>query len=124
MAKTVLIAEDSSVILNLTKKILEQQDYVILSAKNGAEVLEILKDSAVDIILMDINMPVLDGLACAKAIRSNPDEAKRNVPILAITGNAKNYTTAEFTQYGITEFVPKPIDFDLLVNLVKKHTLK
>jgi CheY-like chemotaxis protein len=122
MAKTVLIAEDSSVILNLTKKILEQQNYTILSAKNGEEVLQLIKDTDVDIILMDINMPVLDGLSTSKTIRANADEKKRSVPILAITGNARNYTAAEFTQYGITEFVPKPIDFDHLVNLVKKYT--
>jgi CheY-like chemotaxis protein len=121
MAKTVLIAEDSSVIMNLTKKILELQNFAIISAKNGAEVLNILGKKPVDIILMDLNMPVMDGLTCAKAVRANADAAINSLPIIAITGNAKNYTTAEMEQYGITEFAPKPLDFDNLVSIIKKY---
>jgi len=121
MSKTVLIAEDSSVILNLTKKILEIQNFTIVSAKNGAEVLTILAKQPVDIILMDLNMPVMDGLTCAKAVRANADPAINALPIIAITGNAKNYTKEEMAQNGITEFVPKPLDFDVLVSVIKKY---
>jgi len=119
MAKTVLIAEDSSVIQNLTRKILEFQDFKILSAKNGQDVLTILEHEEISVILMDINMPIMDGIECAKAIRRLANEAKKNTPIIAITGNAKNYTSDEFTSAGINEYLTKPLDFDLLVNKVK-----
>ena len=61
--KTILIAEDSSVILNLTRKILELQKYKIVLAKNGGEVIRQLEANPVDCVLMDINIPVKDGMA-------------------------------------------------------------
>jgi CheY-like chemotaxis protein len=122
MGKKVLIAEDSSVIQNLTRKILEQQDFDIESAKNGKEVInKILKDDF-DLILMDINMPIIDGMECSKQIRTMNDPKKSNIPILAITGNAKNYTMDEFKAAGINEYLQKPLNFDKLVTLVLKYT--
>ncbi len=120
--KKVLIAEDSSVIQNLTKKILMVQNYQITSAKNGQQVLDMLNDTTFDIILMDINMPIMDGMECAKQIRSLSDEAKAKVPIVAITGNARNYSMDDFTSVGINEYLQKPLNFDQLVDTVRKLT--
>jgi two-component system cell cycle response regulator DivK len=124
MAKTVLIAEDSSVIQNLTKKILQFQNFDIISAKNGQSVLEILNDNNIDIILMDINMPVMDGMECAREIRSLSNPAKANVPIIAITGNAKGYSMDDFKAAGFNEYLQKPLNFDVVVELVKRFTQK
>ncbi len=121
--KKVLIAEDSSVIQNLTKKILEQQGCVISSVKNGEQVLDALAREPYDIILLDINMPVMDGMECAKQVRALPDPVKSKIPIVAITGNAKNYTMEEFKAVGINEYLPKPLNFDQLVEMVKKLTV-
>ncbi len=118
--KKVLIAEDSSVIQNLTKKILMMQNYSIHSAKNGKQVLDALEKEHFDIILMDINMPVMDGMECTKAIRSLKDDSKSNIPIIAITGNAKNYSAEDFKEVGINEYLPKPLNFDQLVETVKR----
>ena len=120
--KKVLIAEDSSVIQNLTKKILMMQNYSIHSAKNGEQVLKALQQENYDIILMDINMPVMDGMECTKAIRSLDDPIKSKIPIIAITGNAKNYSLEDFKEIGINEYLPKPLNFDQLVETVKKLT--
>ncbi len=120
--KKVLIAEDSSVIQNLTKKILMMQNYTIHSAKNGKQVLDALEKEHFDIILMDINMPVMDGMECTKAIRSLKDDKKSNIPIIAITGNAKNYSVEDFKEVGINEYLPKPLNFDQLVETVKRLT--
>ncbi len=120
--KTILIGEDSSVVQNMAKKVLEYQNFRILTAKNGEKVLEILQNEPIDLILLDLNMPVMNGEACAKAIRELPDEQKAKVPIIAITGNAPNYTIQEFKELGFNDFIPKPINFDLLVGIVKKMT--
>ena len=120
--KNVLVAEDSSVIQNLTRKILEIQNYTIHAAKDGKKVLDKLNSDDFDIILMDINMPLMDGMECAKAIRQMDDPKKSQIPIIAISGNAKNYTEEDFTAVGINEFLPKPLDFDNLVDVVKKYT--
>ena len=120
--KTILIAEDSSVILNLTKKILELQNYKILTAKNGGEVIKAVENNNIDAILMDLNIPVKNGMECTKEIRAHKDEKIAKVPIIAVTGNANNYTMEDFKEAGINEYLPKPLDFDMLVQTVKKYT--
>jgi len=122
MSKKVLVAEDSSVIQNLTKKILQMQSYEISSVKNGQQVLDVLEKEDFDIILMDINMPVMDGMECSRNIRALPDSEKSNIPIIAITGNAQNYSIEEFKEAGINDYLPKPLNFDALVEAVKKYT--
>ena len=121
-SKTILIAEDSSVILNLTKKILELQNYNIVTAKNGGEVLKQVEKQKIDAILMDLNIPVKNGMECTREIRSNANPDIANIPIIAVTGNANNYTMEDFKEVGINEYLPKPLDFDMLVQTVKKHT--
>ncbi|WP_276496798.1 response regulator [Pontibacter litorisediminis] len=123
-SKTILIAEDSSVILNLTKKILELQNYRILVAKNGGEVLKQVESNKIDCILMDLNIPVKNGMDCTKEIRGSKDPETANIPIIAVTGNANNYSMEDFKAVGINDYLPKPLDFDMLVQTVKKYTVK
>ncbi len=117
----IMIAEDSSVIQNLTKKILQIQNYVIKSVKNGKQVLKSLEKDDYDLILMDINMPIMNGIECAREIRKLKEKKKNAIPIIAITGNADNYTLEEFRNAGINDFVPKPLNYDFLVDVVKKY---
>lgn len=120
--KRVLIAEDSSVIQNLAKKILEFQNFEITSVKNGEQVLQILDREEFDVILLDINMPVMDGMECARRVRALADPRKANIPMVAITGNARNYTTDEFKAAGFNDVLIKPLNFDALVAQVKSLT--
>src|ERR1700744_1771181 len=116
--KKVLVAEDSSVIQNLTKKILQFQNFDIKSVKNGKEVLKSMESESFDLILMDINMPQMDGMSCIREIRSMSDKSKANIPVVAITGNAKNYSEEDFSSAGFNDFLAKPLDFDKLVDTV------
>ncbi len=120
--KKVLIAEDSSVIQNLAKKILEFQNMHIHAVKNGQQVLDILETESFDIILLDINMPVMDGMECAKAIRASKNEAISSIPLIAITGNARNYSMEDFKEAGFNDMLAKPLNFDALVAQVKVLT--
>lgn len=120
-SKKVLVAEDSSVIINLTKNVLMFENYEIKAVKNGVQVLESLEKEEFDLILMDINMPVMDGIECTKAIRALDDKEKSKIPIVAITGNYKNYTLDDFKKAGLDDYVQKPLDYDLLLATVKKH---
>lgn len=119
--KKVLVAEDSSVIINLTKNVLMFEKYHITAVKNGQQVLDKLANEDFDLILMDINMPIMDGIACTKAVRLLEDEKKSKVPIIAITGNYKNYTLDDFKKAGLNDYVQKPLDYDHLLATVKKH---
>ena len=120
--KRVLIAEDSSVIQNLAKKILEFQNFEITAVKNGEQVMQLLDKEDFDILLLDINMPIMDGMECVKAIRELKDKNKATLPVVAITGNAKNYSETDFKEAGFNDALMKPLNFDKLVNVVKALT--
>ena len=119
--KSVLIAEDSSVIQNLAKKILEFQNFEITAVKNGEQVIQLLQKESFDVILLDINMPVMDGMECVRSIRKMKGE-KSEIPVVAITGNARNYTEEEFKEAGFNDVLMKPLNFDKLVMVVKGLT--
>lgn len=119
MKKKVIVAEDSNVIQNLTRKILSQLNYEVISVKNGQQVLNLLAEAEYDLLLLDIHMPVMDGVECAKHIRSMEGNQK-DIPILAITGNAYNHSEAFYKEIGIQALIPKPLNYDLLVEEVKK----
>lgn len=121
MSKKIIVAEDSSVIQNLTRKILSQLNYEIASVKNGQQVLDLLAKEEYGLVLLDIHMPIMDGMECAKQIRSTPG-TNQNIPIVAITGNANNYTMEDFEGVGINAFIPKPLNYDSVVEMVKKYT--
>lgn len=121
MSKKIIVAEDSSVIQNLTKKILSQLNYEISSVKNGQQVIDLLGKSDYDLVLLDIHMPVMDGMECARQVRSMSNN-NNNIPLIAITGNANNYSMEDFEQVGINAYIPKPLNYDSLVELVKKYT--
>lgn len=120
--KKVLIAEDSSVIQNLTKKILQFQNFDIHSVKNGKELLDSVEKENYDVILLDINMPVMDGIEAVTELRKHADAAKKATPVIAITGNAANHSVDYLKSVGFTEYLQKPLNFDHLVELVKKYT--
>lgn len=120
--KKVLIAEDSSVIQNLTKKILQFQNFDILSVKNGKELIDAVEKEYYDIILLDINMPIMNGIEAVTELRKFSDAKKSAIPVIAITGNAANHSVDYLKSVGFTEYLQKPLNFDHLVELVKKYT--
>ena len=114
MNKRILIAEDSSAIQNLVRNVLKFQKYDIEIAKNGQNVLDLLVENTYNAIILDLNMPVMNGIECATKIRALENE-KATIPIIALTGNAQNFTREEFLQMGFNEYLPKPINFDDLI---------
>jgi CheY-like chemotaxis protein len=120
--KRVLIAEDSSVIQNLARKILEFQNYDITAVKNGEQVLQILDKEEFDVLLLDINMPIMDGMECVQKIRQIENKTIAQMPVVAITGNAKNYSEEEFKAAGFNDVLVKPLNFDKLVEIVNTLT--
>jgi len=115
--KKVLVAEDSSVIQNLLKKILLFENCKITSAKDGQHVLDLFAKEKFDLVIMDINLPKVDGIEATKQIRAQSD-----IPIIGISGNAKNLPEENFFDAGMNEYMQKPLDYDKLIELVKKYT--
>ena len=115
----ILIIDDSPAILRLTKQVITFKDECeVQFASNGKEALEIIeKEKPFDLILLDIEMPVLDGEKCVEAIKSLPDTVKANVPVIACTGNAKENSPQQFKRMGFADSFVKPIDYP---NLIRK----
>jgi CheY-like chemotaxis protein len=118
--KNILVGEDSSIIINLTKNVLAFENYQMKAARNGKQVLELLESEHFDLILMDISMPIMDGVECTRQIRNLSDPSKSKLPIIAISGNIKNYTPEEFRKLGFDDFIQKPLDYDKVLATVKK----
>jgi CheY-like chemotaxis protein len=110
--KTILIVEDNPLNQKLTSIILNNNGFNFLMAGNGLEAIEILKTHSADLILMDIQMPVMDGYEATCYIR---DEMHINIPIVAITAHALAAEKEKCIQKGINDYLPKPFsEADLL----------
>ena len=112
-----LLAEDNAINMEIATEILAMSGMKIIQAWNGQEAVERFRESApfsIDVILMDMQMPKMDGCEAARNIRvlSRPDA--RAVPIIAVTANAFAEDIAATTAAGMDAHVSKPIDFKIL----------
>lgn len=105
----ILLAEDNSVNERLAVRLLERQGHEVYAAHNGVEVLKALEARRFDVILMDVQMPVMDGLQCTRAIRGNAGPAER-IPIIAMTAHAYTSDRDACLNAGMDGFITKPID--------------
>ena len=119
--KKVLVGEDSSIIINLTKNVLAFENYEMKAARNGQLVLDLLEKEEFDLILLDITMPVMDGVECIFKIRTLDDPHKKSLPVIAISGNVNNLSPEQFRRLGFDDFIQKPLDYDQVLATVKKH---
>lgn len=117
----ILVVEDNKTIQNLMKKTLNLINYESTIVKNGLQAVEILADNYFDLIFLDLEMPLMDGISCIQNIRSLPDNKKANIPVVSVTGNALDLSTQEFEQLGFTDVVFKPVDFRKLEKILKKY---
>ncbi|MEQ8925025.1 MULTISPECIES: response regulator [Fulvivirga] len=121
MAKKILLADDSPVIQTLSKKIFNGQGYDLVGVKTGAKVMGEIENNDFDVIVLDIILPEVSGMDLAKKIRQLSDKKKASTPIIAISGNYKNYSKTDFDEVGINDYLIKPLDYDALVKAVKKY---
>lgn len=106
----VLMAEDNPVNRKLGLKLLEKIGCKVEVAENGLEAVEKYGEGSFDIVIMDVQMPGMDGLEATKRIRGMTDESKRNVPILALTAHAMKGDKERCLQAGMNGYIAKPVD--------------
>jgi len=109
----VLVADDDPCILSLVKTVLEIEGFSVLSASNGREALREVEDHRPDVVLLDVMMPVMDGVTCCKELRKNPETATTPIVIMSAALNL-----AELKETGADGFIAKPFDNDELVSLL------
>ena len=121
--KRVLLVEDNAINMEIAHAILEEEHRKITEAKNGKEALEIFQNSKLneyDVIIMDVMMPVMDGLEATKAIRMLEREDAKRIPIIAMTANAFEEDRKACLDAGMDEHIGKPIDIPLLKRTITK----
>ncbi len=114
---TILIVEDVEDARYFMRLELEQLGYFVIEAEDGAKAVEIALREHPDIILMDLTLPVMDGLAAAALIRN--DAQMSEVPIIAVTAHQQSDLRAEAKASGFNAYVTKPIDIPWLNELIK-----
>jgi CheY-like chemotaxis protein len=113
----VLIADDNATNRLVARTLLQHMGLDSESVENGALAVEAVRDGAFDLVLMDIKMPVMDGVAAVRAIRSLPAPACET-PVFALTANADPWDAAQYLADGMDAVVEKPIKIDLLAEAI------
>jgi CheY-like chemotaxis protein len=117
----VLAAEDNLVNQKVLKAIVEPMDVDLSLVGDGRAAVEAWRSGAFDVILMDIQMPVMDGIAAAKAIRAaEVSERRPRTPILALTANALVHQVEEYLAAGMDGHVAKPIEISKLYDALSR----
>jgi CheY-like chemotaxis protein len=118
MAKTVLVVEDYVDTRDLMKFLLEGCGYNVIEAADGQEAVESVKKKFPDLILMDLSLPVIDGLTATRAIRKFDGAGK--LPIIAVTAYGNSYYRRAI-EAGCDDLINKPLDFDKLQPVLEQY---
>ncbi|MCH8209483.1 MAG: response regulator, partial [Nitrospinae bacterium] len=121
-SKRILIAEDNPVNLAMILDMLSIHGYDVLVAKNGKEALDLAQSSKPDLILLDIRMPVMDGLEATRKLRSMPEFV--DIPIIALTASAGEKSRDKCLREGFTDHLSKPIQSDELFAVLNLYLRK
>ena len=115
---TILYVEDNIDNRTLVRRILISEDYNLIEATNAAECLKVLESTKPDLILMDINMPDMDGYTLTAKIKTTPGFER--VPILALTANVMRGDKEKTLEAGCDGYIQKPLDIDQLIKEVER----
>lgn len=119
MPKTVLIVEDYDDTRSFMKLLLETNGYQVIEAVDGIEALDKYKHQHPDIVLMDISLPMVDGLTATKAIRELEGDSSK-LPIIAVTAFGKYYYK-QAMEAGCNDLIDKPVDFEAIESVLNNY---
>jgi CheY-like chemotaxis protein len=115
MAK-VLIADDSDMMRRIAKMSIEKGGHIVIEAQDGAEAVQLAASSLPDIILLDAEMPEMDGWEASKAIKENPQTA--HIPIFMCTGHDLSGEAAQLAAVGASGYIAKPFNPQILLSTI------
>ena len=113
---TVLLVEDTEDNRFMMRRLLEMSGYRVIEAMNGEEAVKLARSESPRLILMDLSLPVIDGLAATRLIRKLPDF--KSTPIIAVSAHDTSDFQSEAIAAGCNSYVTKPIDFNELEQLI------
>ena len=120
--KRILLAEDNSVNQRLAVRLLEKEGHLVVVAANGKEAFSQWLQQPFDLILMDVQMPVMDGLETTHEIRHSESQSNMHIPIIALTAHAMSGDRERCLNSGMDDFLTKPIRKDELIEMVGRYT--
>jgi CheY-like chemotaxis protein/HPt (histidine-containing phosphotransfer) domain-containing protein len=115
----VLVVDDSEVNLDVARHLLERQGAEVHTASDGRQALEALRRQPVDAVLMDVQMPVMDGNEATRELRRDP--AFATLPVIALTAGALLAERQRSLEAGMSDFLTKPLEPELLVRTLRRH---
>jgi CheY-like chemotaxis protein len=118
-APVILLAEDDGDNRFVMKTLLELRGYKVVEASNGQEAIDMMARAKPDLVLMDLKMPVLNGLAATRSIRQHAGASVRRVPIVALSAYDPAQHRAVAMAAGCDDYVLKPVDYDRLESLIE-----
>ncbi len=118
----VLVVDDSLTVRKITTRLLEREGYIALTAKDGLDALQVLSDNNPDVILLDIEMPRMDGFEFTKTLKA--DNRQNNIPIIMITSRTAEKHRSHAMELGVNEYVGKPYQDEQLLALIAKYAGK
>ena len=119
MGSNILYIEDNPDNMMLVKRALEARGYTLLQAMNGLDGVATAENQEVDLILLDINLPDIDGYEVAQRLRASPKMSLAHVPIIAVTANAMKGDAEKSIKAGVNKYMSKPINIQELLNAVQ-----
>ncbi|MBS1662948.1 MAG: PAS domain S-box protein [Bacteroidetes bacterium] len=119
--RKILVAEDVELNQYLARHILESWDFEVVIVNNGREAIQALETAAFDCILMDVQMPEMDGIEATQHIRRLPDPVKSQIPIIALTANALKGDSEKYLAAGMTDYLAKPFDEERLFQVIYRN---
>ena len=115
----VLVVDDSVTVRKVTTRLLQRYGFDVLTAKDGVEAMSVLHETQPDIMLLDIEMPVMDGFEVATQVRHS--EVLKNIPIIMITSRSGEKHRNRASEIGVDEYVIKPFQEKLLLESISNH---
>ncbi len=113
----ILIVDDEQDLLSTVQYRLKFANYDVVTAHNGQEGLEVIEAEKPDLVLLDTNMPIMDGHEMLKHLRAKPDF--KSLPVIMLTAISAPEDIAAASAYGIADYITKPFDFNELLEKVK-----
>ncbi|WP_417814768.1 ATP-binding protein [Thalassospira alkalitolerans] len=120
IGRNLLLVEDIEINRILAQKLLEQQGHIITTASDGQEAIDILTQQDFDAILMDVHMPVMDGIEATRQIREFEDAVKATIPVLALTADTSSDNLTAFREAGMDAHCTKPLDIKAINREIKR----
>lgn len=118
---TILVAEDNEVNRYFIAKLLHQLGYRVLEAEDGREALELLEHQGCDLVILDIQMPVMDGSQTLQEIRQRNNLAGQHTPVIALTAHAMAGDREKFLNQGFDDYLAKPLQLGELASALSRH---